>query len=403
MVRLQTDADGKLLAFEAVPPQVEKPAPPAPAFDWSRLFTAAGLNLASFQATEPTWTPLLSWDARAAWTGTDPATGASLRVEAAAWRGKPVFFRIIGPWTVANRMTSSASNMPLSVFFIVYGAIIAACVIGWLNHRAGRLDAQGATRLFLLYCLSAVSGLISAHHVATQSELNQFWMIVSAALINGMIVWLFYAALEPWVRRKWPQTVISWSRYVSRGIRDPLVGRDLLYGIVFGLIMHLAGVVSPTLHGNSGHPSFPPLETLTSGRLEIAALINTIPPAVISSTLFFFVLFVLRLMIRNQWATAIVFVAMVSFAFTSDTTTPAVDYSLAVVAYSVYAFAMMRCGLLAALVSSATAEVLLLGTPLDFSAWYAGMAAVPLLLVLGVAVYAFKTSLGGRRLFQLEA
>ena len=36
--------DGKLLRFEAVPPQVEKPAPPAAPFDWNKLFLAAGLD-----------------------------------------------------------------------------------------------------------------------------------------------------------------------------------------------------------------------------------------------------------------------------------------------------------------------------------------------------------------------
>ena len=105
MLRLQTDPDGKLIAFEAVPPQVEKPAPPAPPFDWNKLFQAAGLEMSQFQTAEPTWTPLANWDTRAAWTGTDPATGANLRIEAAAWRGRPVFFRIIGPWTVPARMT----------------------------------------------------------------------------------------------------------------------------------------------------------------------------------------------------------------------------------------------------------------------------------------------------------
>ena len=102
MLRLETDPDGKLIGFEAVPPQVEKPAPPAAPFDWNKLFLAAGLDPTQFQTTEPTWTPLANWDTRAAWTGTDPATGAKLRIEAAAWRGRPVFYRIIGPWTVAG-------------------------------------------------------------------------------------------------------------------------------------------------------------------------------------------------------------------------------------------------------------------------------------------------------------
>ena len=77
MVRLETDPDGKLIRFEAVPPQVEKPAAPAAPFDWNKLFLAAGLDPTQFQSTEPTWTPLANWDTRAAWTGTDPPPAPS--------------------------------------------------------------------------------------------------------------------------------------------------------------------------------------------------------------------------------------------------------------------------------------------------------------------------------------
>src|SRR5207247_1959879 len=97
MVRVQTDPDGKLIKFEAVPPQVEKPAPPAPPFDWSRLFQAAGLNISAYQPAEPEWTPLANWDTRAAWTGPDATTGTQLRIEAAVWRGRPFPSELWGP------------------------------------------------------------------------------------------------------------------------------------------------------------------------------------------------------------------------------------------------------------------------------------------------------------------
>src|SRR5258708_3162863 len=67
MLRLETDPDGRLVTFDAVPPQVEKPGPPGAPFEWNRLFQAAGFDPAAFQPAEPTWTPLANWDARAAW------------------------------------------------------------------------------------------------------------------------------------------------------------------------------------------------------------------------------------------------------------------------------------------------------------------------------------------------
>ena len=35
--------------------------------------------------------------------------------------------------------------------------------------------------------------------------------------------WLYYLALEPYVRRLWPQALISWSRVLAGRVRDPLV------------------------------------------------------------------------------------------------------------------------------------------------------------------------------------
>jgi hypothetical protein len=155
MVRLRTDADGKLREFEAVPPQVEAAVAPSGAFDWARLFQAAGLDQSQFQPADPQWTPLANWDMRAAWTGADPRTGAKLRVEAAAWRGRPVSFRIIG----AARMS----------------AWYFAC---------------GAASLFL-----------NMHHSATALEVSGLWRVAAAASVNAVVVWVFYLALEPWVRR----------------------------------------------------------------------------------------------------------------------------------------------------------------------------------------------------------
>ena len=96
MIRLRLSPDGKLTQLEVVPPQVETAATPA-SFDWKSLFQAAGLDMGRFQPAVAQWTPLASWDERAAWTSD------SLRVEAAAWRGRPISFYIVGPWNARAR------------------------------------------------------------------------------------------------------------------------------------------------------------------------------------------------------------------------------------------------------------------------------------------------------------
>src|SRR3979411_3038913 len=48
---------------------------------------------------------------------------------------------------------------------------------------------------------------------------------------------MLYLALEPYVRRRDPHTLISWSRLLAGQWRDPLVGRDLLIGAVYGVLL----------------------------------------------------------------------------------------------------------------------------------------------------------------------
>ena len=105
MVGLNLDPQGRLIQFDAVPPQVEEKPESSRPPDWPALFAAAGLDMTRFAPAEPQWVSLAGFDARAAWTGSyAQSPELPLRVEAASWRGKPVFFRVIGPWSRPERM-----------------------------------------------------------------------------------------------------------------------------------------------------------------------------------------------------------------------------------------------------------------------------------------------------------
>jgi hypothetical protein len=68
-------------------------------------------------------------------------------------------------------------------------------------------------------------------------------------------MWLLYVALEPYVRRRWPERIIAWSRLLAGGYRDPLVGRDLLIGVVCGGGMILCGMLAFAGLGWLGRPA----------------------------------------------------------------------------------------------------------------------------------------------------
>ncbi|HLW77909.1 MAG TPA: serine/threonine-protein kinase, partial [Bryobacteraceae bacterium] len=124
-VRVDLDQTGRLVAFRAVPPQVDKPDTPARPADWSALFAAAGLDPAQFQPAASQWVPLVDTDAHAAWTGAYPGhPDLPIRIEAAAWRGKPVYFAIIWPWTSPTRLTPDVISRGKKIADVVKNVLL---------------------------------------------------------------------------------------------------------------------------------------------------------------------------------------------------------------------------------------------------------------------------------------
>ena len=403
MLRLKIDPEGKLLQLEGVPLQVEPPVQQITRFDWSVLFRAAGLDSARFHSAEPQWTPLANWDSRAAWTGTDPRTNDPLRVEAAAWRGRPVFFRIFGPWSKPERMESSgAAPGQLAYLAIVYGAFVAAGAIAWYNVRLGRSDRQGAYYLALLYFVSsAAARFLEARHSPTIEELDVFWLVVAVSAINAFVAWLFYLALEPWVRRRWPHTLIGWSRYTTKGIHDPLVGRDLLLGTLFGVVLGLGSLAVLLLHGPGSEPLIPALSALLGVRWTAAIILDAFQGSLFTTLFYFFILFIARVLFRKQWAAALALMVVVAVINSIGTSHPWVDWPVNLLYGAVIAAILLRYGLLALIVAHGIFQILLaIPRTLDLSSWYAALGWMPGVLAAAVAIYGFRKSLAGRPLLR---
>ncbi len=79
MVNIRLNPRGQLIELAAVPPQVEEPAHSSPPPGWLALFTAAGLDMTRFSASDPRWFPLSHFDAHAAWNGFYPGSTIPLK------------------------------------------------------------------------------------------------------------------------------------------------------------------------------------------------------------------------------------------------------------------------------------------------------------------------------------
>jgi len=148
MTKLTVDTEGRLLRFEAVPPQVEtSAASPVGPTDWKAAFAAAGLDMAAFTETTPSQTPSTYADERRAWKGMLPGTSIPITIEAAAYRGRPVLFDTIDPWTKPSREPENQQNSSTNNWIFIWLLLGAAAFAAWRNLRDGRADRRGAFRL----------------------------------------------------------------------------------------------------------------------------------------------------------------------------------------------------------------------------------------------------------------
>jgi Protein kinase domain/zinc-ribbon domain len=410
MINMRLDPVGRLLYFQSMPQQREEHPAPAKEPDWQPLLSAAGIKLADLRLTTPTWNGLASADSRAAWDGKWPGTTHPLHVEAAALHGQPVFFQLSGPWMIPWRMPppeQTASERAGSIFGISFAVVLVAAGI-WLayrNYRRGKGDRRGAWRLaWVMFALELVVFLSRAHLRFGSGTLYLLAFAISTGLFISAFMWTLYMALEPYVRSKWPQTIVSWSRVLAGNIRDPLVGRDILYGVLMGLawvIVYYGGYYFDMLRGE--RPLLPQTDLIESTRAAFAMWLGNIVGAIFGVMLFFFILVFFRVLVRNRWIAALLFVVVFALPKILATHHPLIDSPVWILIYVIAAVAVVRFGLVVLAVAGFTADLLLnLPFTLDLSAWYAPASTCVVLSILALAIWGFHTALAGQPLFKEE-
>jgi hypothetical protein len=410
MIDVELDPQGRLKAFEAIPPEVDKTPQPAQPFDWKALLSAAELDAGALHAAEPEWNSLAVFDARAAWTGTWPGSQFPLRVEAAAWRGKPVYFAMIGPWTHPERMRPAEQSSGEKAANVMLLCVLALLLTGsvWFahwNHKRGRGDRQGAYRLaFFVFCVEMALWLTKGHLVPAAITVGLFVLAVSTALFISGFVGTLYLAVEPYVRRYWPQAIISWTRLARGRVRDPLVGRDVLFGTVLGGVWSVIIIVMNLVTTRFGAaPVLGVMDYFLGGRRAVGAMLFQIPSSISGTLIFFFLIFFLRIVLRKQWLAAAGFILILSSVPVLTSDSPWVLAPFVVLIYTIAAIVVVHFGLIALAAGIFVADLLgNLPATSDFSAWYASGPVFALVLVAALAGWGFHTALAGRPLIKEE-
>ena len=411
MCQLFFDTKGNLRALLAVPPEFDPSTDAAAVPNWQQLFAAAGLDMSSFRPVSSQWTPLVTSDARAAWEGTWPGhRELPLRVEAAAYRGLPVYFALISSWTEPSRMTavnpSAVSTVQNATLFVTLFAILTfGIILAWRNLRLARADRRGAFRLALtVFLLSCTASILFAHHIPTLAEITILLTATGWGLIAAATVWVLYIALEPQVRRRWPNSPISWSRVLSGQIKDAVVGRDLLIGVLTGVLWVIAQdspLLAPAWMGRK--PSVPntrlDMIQFTGLRVTLGDILLNVMIFVFLALVFFFLFFLARLLLRREWVAGIAVIAIMTIPpmFGERSVLIAIT---SIVVFGMALVILIRFGLLALVVALVLTNVLQ-AYPITghFTEWYAAPTTLVFALILALAAFGFYTSTVGKSLF----
>ncbi len=410
MAAVRMDSLGRLIEMRVTPGQ-----PPAASEDddanrasWSDLFRFAGLDPAGFTRIRGPWTPPVFCDRQRRWEGAyAELPDAKVRIEGCSHLGKIVYFRIHEPWEDGENWagfvfeSQLVAAMLIAMLFLL-PILIGSAALARRNMRSGRGDRPGAFAVatFVL-ATSAVSNLLLADHVGDIiAEFFVLTNILSFAVLASACTWILYMALEPYLRRRWPEGIVSWTRLLAGRFRDPLVGRDILIGASFGVMIALLGRSDVWLYrllrSPAPWPTVVDLSILEGLPSAIGSLLSYIVVSVVAGLGFFFLLLLLRLVLRRDWIaiTFLVGVGVVqNLLVLPGFELAAIASSLTVMAiWCAFAVLTLRYGVLAG-ISGLLVHVTLQVYPLStqYSSFYFGnsLAAVAAcLLLLGYGFFA---------------
>jgi hypothetical protein len=218
---------------------------------------------------------------------------------------------------------------------------------------------------------------------------------------------LFYVALEPYVRRFWPQLLIGWTRALSGQLRDPLVGRDVLVGVAAGtigglliasrlLIPHAFGLPLAT-------PQLPEATILYGTRFAMSSAIQIVRRAIVDSMQIVGIVVFLKIILKRTWlvllvGTLAVLPIAMSGTFAGEQLRLELGISLAGIALILTV--LLRFGLLSLIITIYT-FLAIEGFPLttDLSRPYAGAAFLLLVGLIALSLFGFYASRGNEPLF----
>jgi serine/threonine-protein kinase len=341
-------------------------------------------------------------DGARAWRGNHPDhDDVEIRVRGATLGGRVVQFQVEHGWhapavppSLLRRINAMVINL------LVIGLLVGAVFLARANVRQGRGDLKGAKRfagcILLLFVLWWALG---AAHASGGTVFVQLLVRVGLGLLQAGAIWGVYLALEPFVRRRWPDLLVSWTRLLDGRWRDPLVGRDLVLGSALAMALVLLDgltVAAPAFVGGQVPYLQPPLDPLLGGRLALAGIAQ-FQLTIFVAMLILLVLTLARFVLKRDWAAFVTAALFSTAVFLGNAVNANLQTVFLLVFAVLFVALLMRFGLLAGMVALVVhAPLAHTAVTVDFGSWHADPTLYAVGLVVVVTLYGFVVSFGGR-------
>jgi hypothetical protein len=231
-------------------------------------------------------------------------------------------------------------------------------------------------------------------------EMRSFFRALGYILVPAAVVWMFYLALEPYVRRTWPETVISWTRALAGRLLDPLVASHVLVGVAVGVaatvLAELANIIPMRLDHAAAVPNLTMLIKVMAKDNPSAMALWSLLNGLYMGLLYLLSLVLFLIVLRRKWLASAALVILGAANTFQWYNASWAQWAEAAMATSLILLLLVRYGLVAA-IAGLWATYLLRYLPItpDMSIWYSDQTRYALGLVALVALAA--AILAGKR------
>jgi serine/threonine-protein kinase len=238
--------------------------------------------------------------------------------------------------------------------------------------------------------------VLGATHVADPEEVLLLFSALSFATFGSAAVWCLYIAIEPYLRRNWPDALISWTRLQAGRFRDPLVASHILVGILLAVALFVPPLVPIPLFGFGKNVFLPDIPSLGSAAYATANILAAMQFGIFLTFLTFALVTIVRLLVRRAWVAFVLVAVLFGAILQGPWLYPEPVQLWGIVAVSVLLWGLGRFGMLAMVPYFTTGAVMRSSTA-SLGSWYAGRSVVILLIPAAIAAWALWAILSAQR------